>query len=270
MYESQKSRVVQGKTYTLSLNVQGTADIKRTGLNYVFLMRNDGDNFRLAKIPVTESLTARPTLTFKAPWTSNEAYLLIGVLGVFRANEWLAFHSLKLEQGTIATDWTPAPEDVEGDIAKVSADLVSYRQTQAETDSAQATQLNALATRMMGAESNITNLQSTKVGKNEVVALAQTSLQSIWRADAKAEVDKIQVGGRNLLQQSEFEKYSRWGNATITFSTEHPRRRIKIISTKELSQAGINTIAPFRKTPILLGETYTLSFFARGNISKLD
>ena len=267
---SRKSRVVAGKTYTLSLNVQGTAGIQATGLNYVFLMRDDGDNYRLSKLPVTASLLGRPTLTFTAPWTSNSAYLLIGVQGSFIAGEWLAFHSVKLEQGTIPTDWTPAPEDVDSAIGDISADLTSYKQTQATKEQTQAQQLNALTTRMSSAESgisrvekavsdnksatatqlnqlnanlinaqtdlnakitqeqtaranadevnsgkitaitsriasaesSISNIQSTKASKNEVVSLAQQSLRSIWQADTQSKVDALQVGGRNLIRNS--------------------------------------------------------------------
>ncbi|HDL1262142.1 TPA: phage tail protein, partial [Mannheimia haemolytica] len=76
---TQVSNIRQGQEYTLSLNVQGTAGIQKTGLNYVFLMRADGANQRLATIPVIASLLNRPKITFTAEWTSERAYLLVGV-----------------------------------------------------------------------------------------------------------------------------------------------------------------------------------------------
>ena len=177
---------------------------------------------------------------------------------------------VKLELGNIATDWTPAPEDVESSIEAVSADLTSYKQTQATKEQAQASTVDGLVTRVAGAESKITNversvsalnsststkfsqleanlnsaksdlsskitaeqnarinadkanadnivaitsriagaessisnIQSTKANKNEVASLAQSSLQAIWKNDAKAELDKLQVGGRNLIRDS--------------------------------------------------------------------
>lgn len=167
---SRKSRVVAGKTYTLSLNVQGTADIQATGLNYVFLMRDDGDNHRLSKLPVTATLLGRPTLTFTAPWTSNSAYLLIGVQGQFASGEWLAYHSVKLEQGNVATDWTPAPEDVEGLVNAVSADLTSYKQTQATKEQAQASKVDGLSTRIGTAEGKISRVDSAVSNLNSSTA----------------------------------------------------------------------------------------------------
>ncbi|MDW0642974.1 phage tail protein, partial [Mannheimia haemolytica] len=59
---AQVSNIRQGQEYTLSLNVQGTAGIQKTGLNYVFLMRADGANQRLATIPVIASLLNRPKI----------------------------------------------------------------------------------------------------------------------------------------------------------------------------------------------------------------
>lgn len=177
---------------------------------------------------------------------------------------------VKLELGNISTDWIPAPEDANTAISAVSADLTSYKQTQATKEQATAQQINGLTTRLANAESgisrvekavsdnqsstatqlnqlsanltkaqtdlnakitqeqtaraeadksnadritsvtsrvasaesSISNIQSTKASKTEVASLAQQSLQSVWQADAKAELDKIKVGGRNLLKNS--------------------------------------------------------------------
>ena len=48
----------------------------------------------------------------------------------------------------------------------------------------------------------INEIKSTKANKNEVASLAQSSLQAIWKNDAKAEVDKLSIGGRNLIRNS--------------------------------------------------------------------
>ncbi|MDE8035826.1 phage tail protein, partial [Actinobacillus equuli subsp. equuli] len=51
---------------------------------------------------------------------------------------------IKLELGTLGTDWTPAPEDVESSVNAVNADLTSYKQTQATKEQATAQQINGL------------------------------------------------------------------------------------------------------------------------------
>ncbi|HDL5109230.1 TPA: hypothetical protein PXA65_002694, partial [Mannheimia haemolytica] len=93
-------------------------------------------------------------LTFKAPFTTQQGYFLVGFFQS-TPNQFVEFHSLKLEKGNVATDWTPAPEDVDSAVSAVSADLTSYKQTQAATDSAQAQQLNQLSVNLTKAESNL-------------------------------------------------------------------------------------------------------------------
>ena len=68
------------------------------------------------------------------------------------------------------------------------------QQTKSETAS--------LSVKVNNAESAINEIKSTKASKNEVASLAQSSLQAIWKNDAKAELDKLQVGGRNLIRDS--------------------------------------------------------------------
>lgn len=68
------------------------------------------------------------------------------------------------------------------------------QQTKSETAS--------LSVKVNNAESAINEIKSTKASKNEVASLAQSSLQAIWKNDAKAELDKLQVGGRNLVRDS--------------------------------------------------------------------
>ncbi|HHF5451418.1 TPA: DUF1983 domain-containing protein, partial [Haemophilus influenzae] len=187
---SRRSRVVEGKIYTLSLNIQGTKDIQKTGLNYVYLMREDGANYRLDTLPVTASLLGRPTLTFTAPWTSNSAYLLIGVQGQFASGEWLAYHSVKLELGNVATDWTPAPEDIESSVNAVSADLTSYKQTQATKEQALGTRIDNLTAGVNSAKSQISQvsnavadvsgkLSATHTIKTQVISGGRTAIAGI-------------------------------------------------------------------------------------------
>lgn len=68
------------------------------------------------------------------------------------------------------------------------------QQTKSETAS--------LSVKVNNAESAINEIKSTKASKNEVASLAQSSLQAIWKNDAKAELSKLQIGGRNLIRNS--------------------------------------------------------------------
>src|SRR5699024_7092919 len=60
---------------------------------------------------------------------------------------------VKLEKGNKATDWTPAPEDVEAEISSLSAELsVQAGEIEAKADSST---VNALGTRVSTAETKI-------------------------------------------------------------------------------------------------------------------
>ncbi|MDE8035824.1 hypothetical protein OQ257_11745, partial [Actinobacillus equuli subsp. equuli] len=80
---------------------------------------------------------------------SNPHYtqiLLYANSGAYRGSSTgtVTYYNIKLELGTVATDWTPAPEDADSAISAVSADLTSYKQTQATKEQATAQQINGL------------------------------------------------------------------------------------------------------------------------------
>ncbi|MEN2872529.1 phage tail protein [Mannheimia haemolytica] len=284
----------QGETYTLSLFARGSK-----ALDYLYLMRQDGNNVRLPVINVaSETEFNHYKLTFKAPFTTQQGYVLIG----FRqtsTEQFVEFYSVKLEKGNVATDWTPAPEDVDSAVSAVSADLTSYKQTQAATDSAQAQQLNQLSvnltkaetnfnakiteekkarvdadkanaerltditSRVANAESTITNFQSTKANKSEVASLAQSSLQAVWKADTQSAIGELAVGGRNLLLKS---------NATNLINFVRSSQDVLDNTDFKTPVVRINCIQDSwfgRKTAItsgkLLAGKYTLSFKYRTN-----
>ncbi|UOO87507.1 phage tail protein [Neisseria arctica] len=157
-----KTKLVAGVEYTLSMNIQGTAGFQATGMNYVYLMRDsaEGVNHRLDRIPITASLGNRVKLTFTAPFTSNTVRLLIAANGTFASSDWFAFHSVKLERGGVATDWSATPEDLDVAVSAVDASLTDYKAAQAAKDQATVTQLSGLTARVGSAESSISQNSS--------------------------------------------------------------------------------------------------------------
>ena len=80
--------------------------------------------------------------------------------------------------------------------AKSTADTANSVAQQAKSET------TSLSVKVNNAESAINEIKSTKASKNEVASLAKSSLQAIWKNDAKVELDKLQVGGRNLIRDS--------------------------------------------------------------------
>lgn len=65
------------------------------------------------------------------------------------------FKDIKIEKGSKATDWTPAPEDVDAKIATTDATINEFKQTQATKDSATAEQINTISTKVNDNEAAI-------------------------------------------------------------------------------------------------------------------
>ena len=122
---------------------------------------------------------------------------------------------IKLERGTVATDWTPAPEDSVTAASEVAAQLAAHKTAQAEVDKAQTADLTAAKSALAGAVSDITSIKTTKADKSEVVALARATLASEWKsvadaaktaaiaaaqADAKTKADAARVAAETAAQ----------------------------------------------------------------------
>ena len=122
---------------------------------------------------------------------------------------------IKLERGTVATDWTPAPEDGATAASEVAAQLAAHKTAQAEVDKAQTADLTAAKSALAGAVADITSIKTTKADKSEVAALARATLASEWKsaadaaktaaiaaaqADAKTKADAARVAAETAAQ----------------------------------------------------------------------
>ena len=94
---------------------------------------------------------------------------------------------VKLERGTVATDWSPAPEDSNADasaLSALSAELTAYKAAQVETDKAQTEEIRAAKAVASGNQAEITRLQTAKAEKDEVATIARNALSAEWKRDA--------------------------------------------------------------------------------------
>ncbi len=124
-------------------------------------------------------------------------YQLVYLTGFSSAvNSVHIFKNLKLEKGNKATDWSPAPEDIEERMSaaelKIEPDAIvstvtssaSYKTLSSKADD-NATDITGLKTRMTTAESKI-----------------DQKADSITLSVLETKVDGISVGGRNLLRNT--------------------------------------------------------------------
>lgn len=138
----------------------------------------------------------------------------------------------KLEKGNKATDWSPAPEDVDSKIATVESKLTT-----------QGTQLTAI-------QGNIS--------------------AKIWQQDITTAVTSLEIGGRNLVRNSNFAEgnsaassfWNNWGNPAIReFVTLNNKKWCHIKGTGTALYQGIsqNTGIPVEKNA-----QYTISIRVKG------
>lgn len=92
----------------------------------------------------------------------------------------------KLEIGSIATDWSPAPEDLTTTIQfeDIKRSLTNESNTRIAWE-------NSANSRIGNAEATINQLGGTKANKDEVATVAAQALRSQWQSDAKAKVDEV-------------------------------------------------------------------------------
>ena len=105
----------KGDTITFSIDVKGTSDGNNPFLKIwlpkekieVWWVGTSSDNAEF--IPTNEF--KRASVTFTIPSSYELPYILFGIHGNIQSD--LYIRNVKLEKGTVATDWTPAPEDLE-------------------------------------------------------------------------------------------------------------------------------------------------------------
>ena len=105
----------------------------------------------------------------------------------YQTSDSIKVSGVKLERGTVATDWSPAPEDSNADasaLSALSAELTAYKAAQVETDKAQTEEIRAAKAVASGNQAEITRLQTAKAEKGEVATIARSALSAEWKRDA--------------------------------------------------------------------------------------
>ena len=92
----------------------------------------------------------------------------------------------KLEIGNVATDWSPAPEDLTTVIQ-----FEDIKSSLTNESNARVAWENSANSRIGNAEATINQLGGTKTNKDEVATIAAQALRSQWQSDAKAKVDEV-------------------------------------------------------------------------------
>lgn len=170
-----------GKTYTFSAEAKNSTDKIAEASIRVF----EASTNTQVGIYVFPADGKRHSVNFTIPNDSHNYHLLFyaGHAGIAPGVDLTTtYHHPKLEAGNIATDWTPAPEDVDSNIAqvKLTADGLYEKVNNPTT---------GIATRLLTAEGTITTVQDKT---NELTSkLTQTA--SAIQASVETKTDKSTV-----------------------------------------------------------------------------
>ena len=134
------------------------------------------------------------------------------------------FSNFKLEKGNIATDWSPAPEDLESQISTAKTATEAYARAQAELTKAQA---------IANADGKITAAEQRQIQQ------LQQKLQEA-KTFAEQKVNELNIGGRNLILNSK-------PRISQTFSVY---RDIKWYDLSESLEVGTTYVFSFNSTKI--------------------
>src|SRR5699024_11211565 len=141
----------------------------------------------------------------------------------------------KLEKGTKATDWTPAPEDTDAKISHIETEFTQtferFDQTVSSLDgrvTAQTQEIDRITSTVADSEGRISVVEQNVNGIQETVSdpvnglVTQVStLANGFNVLAK-DFEDMEIGGRNLLKDSEREVSAVGGREFVQFADLAP------------------------------------------------
>ncbi|MDV3426670.1 MAG: hypothetical protein LIR50_05705 [Bacillota bacterium] len=228
-------------TYTISFYI--TSDSNLTSSDMFLLCRKINStkdyDYSPAKLNMTPSTTGYDYVTWKytTPSDIQDGYIRLDNNGTkasgTASNVW--FSRIKVEEGTIPTDWTPAPEDIDNSIQSVkdyatttiNSNVSTINQT---TDSIKAdvsslkssvTTINttlgnkADTTTVTNISNTVASLQTSISGINASITSLNSNVTTVTTTanNANTKIDNLQIGGRNLwLKTKEYDAVNdaRW------------------------------------------------------------
>lgn len=228
-------------TYTMTVNGRSNPNGNTEGKYLMCYIYEKSWNYGQWYFPIAETTDTTRSLTFTTGNNIAGKNVLVEFYWYPSAGDRTGSATVnwvKVEEGNKATDWSPAPEDINSAIDKKANTVDVYKKTEVytrtETDSA------------------------IKVAKDEINLGVKNTYETKTNVENKIStaVDNIKIGGRNLITPEKVQAYSQY--CTVTSNSKNGWT----ITKKEMS----NKIAIKQKdfTPEL-GKTYVLSGYATVN-----
>ncbi|VTR63037.1 phage tail protein [Actinobacillus pleuropneumoniae] len=145
-------KLLAGK-YTLSFKYRTNATINNTFIGY----GNNQQRRLITSNAVGDEAWQACKLTFETTEDYQDIFIIIGGYGTADVS-YIEFAELKLERGTIATDWTPAPEDADSAINAISSKVDSVQQTLTTANQALGSRIDTVTASVNDAKSQVSQV----------------------------------------------------------------------------------------------------------------
>lgn len=196
------SKLEASTKYTFSAYVEKLAG-NFTKVSVYTVYKNGG--YSLGTYILTPSADGKIQYSFTTPaWTGDlSGYTVLiyaGMAGATAGNS-IKTWNVKVEKGTKATDWTPAPEDVDSAIDTVDAKFANYSTT-SQMDSAINVSKNSILSTVSETYTTISdhNALKSRMSAAELKITKDGIVSTV--GDYYATLDDINVGGRNLIRDT--------------------------------------------------------------------
>lgn len=266
-----------GISYTLSAWIKVRSDIELDGNGYVMARFRSADNAKLHILSLTvNSKTEKDKwVYYENTWTINDSDIskLECVALALDKNGMIEACNIKLEKGTKATDWSPAPEDTTAEITSLSSKQSSLEQTvdgfKTTVESTYATN-DSVTQKVSAVEQKADKISWIVKSGTSASSMELTSEALKIIADTEIKGDVIVGGVIKSANYSEFISGSKWDLSNGVFYAQSSTGLITLSDGKiniELLESGnrtadITSIYPlFGGTAISnsLGELYLIA-----------
>ena len=207
-------------TFVISAYVKVNGDISGSSIFVRFTLTNNrtfpnGLKYKDINLPVLRATSSEWTRIDLATEIPAENYSTINITIGGQGSGTFEFCLPKLEQGTIATDWTPAPEDIEERVSSAesaiiqNADNIALKVSTTDYNGNTVASLinqSADSVKIQAKHIEIDGTATFKNSDNTTTTLGNYLTNNYDTKGAAAAVqtnlDNLQIGGRNLLQRS--------------------------------------------------------------------
>mgnify|MGYP000037796815 FL=1 len=237
-----------GTSYTLSAWIKVRSDVELDASGYVMARFRSADNKKLYALSLTVSSQTEKDkwIYYEKTWTINDSDIakLECVALALDKNGMIEACNIKLEKGTKATDWSPAPEDTAAEITSLSSKQSSLEQTvngfKATVESTYATN-DSVTQKVSAVEQKADKISWLVKSGTSVSSMELTSkaLEIIAKTEIKGDVI---VGG--VIKSGNYDVANGTGMKLTLATGEWDSKYFKVSSTGTITATG-GTIGGF-------------------------